>query len=84
MWAGAWAHIIVGTLVLILALWRLSLRFARGVPPGPAEDNQILELAGVAGHWALYILMIVLHVLAAPWHHFIRKDGLLNRMRTPG
>ncbi len=29
--------------------------------------------------WAL----IVLHVVAALYHHFILKDGLLNRMRKP-
>ena len=114
---GAWSHIIVGSLVLILVLWRLTLRFTGGVPPGPAEDNHMLDVVGVAGHWALYVLMmalpvtgllawfagmtslgdlhggilkvllwgmIVLHVLAALWHHFIRKDGLLNRMRKPG
>ena len=114
---GAWSHIIVGSLVLILVLWRLSLRFTRGVPPGPDRDNHMLELAGVAGHWALYVLMIalpitgllvwfagmtslgdlhggilkvllwvmiVLHIAAALWHQFIRKDGLMNRMWKPG
>jgi cytochrome b561 len=30
--------------------------------------------------WAL----IALHVLAALYHHFFLKDGLLNRMRKPG
>ena len=29
----------------------------------------------------LIIILVVLHVAAALWHHFIRKDGLLNRMR---
>ena len=58
----AWSHIIVGSLVLILVLWRLTLRFSRGVPPGPAEDNHMLEVAGVAGHWALYVLMMALPV----------------------
>ena len=110
---GAWAHIIVGSLVLVVALWRMM----RGVPTAPAEDNTLLEKAGVAGHWFLYILMISLpitgllawfggvlplgeihggllkilmwvmiglHVVAALWHHFIRKDGLFNRMRKPG
>jgi len=32
----------------------------------------------------LFILFILAHVAAALWHQFIRKDGLLNRMRRPG
>lgn len=111
---GAWLHIIVGSLVLILALWRLSIRFTRGVPEAPAGESATVKLAGELGHWALYVLMLALpitgllawfgsaaslaglhggilkalfwaiiavHVLAAIWHHFILKDGLLNRMR---
>lgn len=112
--SGAWLHIIVGALVLLFALWRLSLRFTRGVPEAPAGGSPMVKLAGDLGHWALYALMlalpitgllawfggvtslaelhgellksllwalIALHVVAAIWHHFILKDGLLNRMR---
>jgi cytochrome b561 len=110
----AWAHIIVGTLVLGLVCWRLILRLTRGVPAAPDGESRMLKLAGEAGHIALYVLMIALpvtgllawyggfstlgdlhggvlkvllwvviagHVVAAFYHHFILKDGLLNRMR---
>ncbi len=113
---GAWAHIIVGSLVLALVLWRLVLRFSRGVPAAPAGESRLLKLAGEVGHVGLYALMIALpatgllvwfggvtslagfhgellkvllwvliagHVIAAFYHHFILKDGLLNRMRKP-
>lgn len=30
------------------------------------------------------IVLIAVHVLAALWHHFILKDGLLLRMKRPG
>lgn len=30
------------------------------------------------------IVLIGLHVLAALWHQFVRKDGLLLRMKRPG
>ncbi|MEI6801130.1 MAG: cytochrome b/b6 domain-containing protein [Pseudomonadota bacterium] len=33
---------------------------------------------------ALLWALIALHVLAALYHHFFLKDGLLNRMRKPG
>lgn len=112
----AWVHIIVGSSVLALVVWRLILRFSRGVPDAPAGEARLLTMAGHAGHYALYALMIAMpltgllawfggitdlaglhsevlkvllwaligvHVLAGLYHHFIRKDGLLNRMRKP-
>lgn len=114
---GAWIHIILGSIILLLVLWRLAVRFSRGVPAAPAGESRWLTLAGDAGHIALYVLMIGLpvtgllawfggvtslarvhggilkallwvaifgHVIAALFHHFILKDGLLNRMRKPG
>ncbi|MEO6299993.1 MAG: cytochrome b/b6 domain-containing protein [Paracoccaceae bacterium] len=113
---GAWVHIILGSLVLLLVLWRLMLRFTRGVPDAAAGESRALMLAGSAGHVALYALllalpvtgllawyggvtsladlhggilkallwvMIGLHVLAALWHQFIRKDRLIERMLRP-
>ena len=112
----AWAHIIGGSLVLALVAWRLILRFTRGAPGAPEGLSPLVKLAGEAGHWALYALMvampvtglmawfggitsvsglhaellkvilwvvIITHIAAALWHQFIRKDGLLLRMRKP-
>jgi cytochrome b561 len=117
MTTGAWIHIIAGVLVLAFAIWRLALRLTRGVPAAPPGESAALKLAGDAGHWALYLLMLalpitgllawyggvtslanvhgevlktllivlmILHVVAAFFHHFVLKDGLLNRMRKPG
>ncbi len=114
---GAWLHIIAGVAILLLVLWRLTLRFTRGVPAAAEGESAALKLAGDAGHILLYVLMfampvtglltfyggftalgdlhggilkallwivIALHVVAAFYHHFILKDGLLNRMRKPG
>lgn len=114
---GAWLHVIVGVSVLVLAAWRLTLRFARGVPAAPSGESAMVKLAGEIGHGLLYFLMIALpvsglllfyggfafladvhggilkvlmwlliglHVAAAFYHHFVLKDGLLNRMRKPG
>ena len=58
----AWAHIIMGSLVLALVVWRLALRFTRGVPAAPEGEGRMLKLAGGAGHAALYLLMIALPV----------------------
>lgn len=59
---AAWAHIIVGSLVLALVLWRLTLRFARGVPAAPQGESALLTKAGDVGHVLLYVLMIALPV----------------------
>ncbi len=107
-----WAHILVGIAVLALVVWRLWLRVTRGAPGAPAGEGTALRLAGAAGHWALYALMVLapvtgllawyggitslaqvhellkpafiiliaLHFLAALYHQFIRKDGLIRRM----
>lgn len=113
---AAWVHIIVGSIVLVLVAWRLTLRFVRGVPAAPDGESALLTKAGDLGHVLLYVLMIALpvtgllgwfggigfladihggvlkallwvliagHVLAAFYHHFVLKDGLLNRMRKP-
>lgn len=113
---AAWIHIIVGSIVLVLVSWRLTLRFVRGVPAAPVGESDLLIKAGDLGHILLYVLMIALpvtgllawfggmsfladihggvlkallwvlitgHVLAAIYHHFVLKDGLLNRMRRP-
>ena len=59
---GAWAHIIVGSLILALVIWRLVLRRTRGVPAAPEGESALMKRAGAAGHWALYALMIALPV----------------------
>lgn len=108
-----WAHIVVGVSVLALAIWRVAVRFGRGVPDAPAGLSKMMVLSGEIGHWALYALMfvapitglaawyggvevagelhgwlkpviivlVVVHIAAALWHQFIRKDGLLLRMK---
>ena len=110
-----WVHVLVGIAVLVFALWRLVLRFGRGVPEAPEGTSALMQKAGEAGHWALYALMVALpvtgllgwyggivsaidlhqlakvaliavvslHVLAALYHQYIRKDRLLLRMMRP-
>lgn len=109
-----WAHILVGIAVLAFAVWRLALRFTRGVPDVP-KSSAMMEKAGELGHLALYLVMlgapitgllawyggitsmaeihelfkpvaiilIVVHIAAAIYHHFVLKDGLLLRMKQP-
>lgn len=110
-----WVHVVLGVAVLAFALWRLVLRFTRGVPEAPEGVAGLMAKAADAGHWALYLLMfalpvtglaawfggilvagelhqlskmaliavVVVHVGAALYHQFIRKDRLLLRMMRP-
>lgn len=108
-------HIWVGVAILALVALRLTLRLVRGVPPTPQSGNRLLELAGTAGHWLLYLLLlaipgsgitawffgvksaadvhevlfnlgmavVALHTVAALFHQYVLKDGLIRRMTRP-
>jgi cytochrome b561 len=81
---AAWAHIIFGVVILILALWRLSLRLTRGAPAAPAGENKVLELAGMASHWVLYALMIMVPITGlAAWYGDIATAGELHELAKP-
>lgn len=57
-----WAHILVGIAVLLLALWRLTLRLTRGAPPAPKGESAAATLAAHITHWTFYALMILFPV----------------------
>lgn len=53
----ALAHLLVGITVLVLAVWRLSIRLRHGAPaPDPAEPPALQWLAK-AVHFILYVLL---------------------------
>ena len=61
-------HVIGGSLVLALAVWRLTLRKKRGVPPLPDKEAPALKVAAHLTHWTLYALMIALPITGlAAW-----------------
>lgn len=106
------AHVAGGALVLVFALWRLSIK-ARVGAPAMVGDSAVQRALAKATHLGLYALMILmplsgsmawfggvelaaqghnilkiallalvaLHVVGAGYHHFVLKDGLINRMR---
>ena len=106
------AHVAGGALVMLFALWRMSIKARLGAPE-MVGDSALQHLAAKATHLGLYALMILmpvsgslawfggvdlaaqghnvlkivllalvaLHVVSALYHHFVLKDGLINRMR---
>ncbi len=63
-----WFHVIGGSLILALALWRLGLRMKRGVPALPEKEAPLLKGLAHLTHWSLYALMIILPITGlATW-----------------
>ena len=124
-------HMVVGLLILVLMLIRLTLRWRTAVPPEADTGNSLLNRMGGWAHMGLYLLvfvmaasgiglsllaglgdivffgsgaalpadfddytprivhgivskllfaLILLHIAAALYHQFLRKDGLMGRM----
>jgi cytochrome b561 len=55
-------HLAGGTLILILALWRLAIRRTRGAPPPPAGEAGLQAMVAKVTHWTLYALLILVPV----------------------
>lgn len=102
-------HTLGGIALLALLVWRLIWRW-RHPPPPPIDTSRSLQLAAVALHMTLYVLLlclpllgilavrqpavavwhatvawftcglVALHIGAAAWHHWIRRDSALERM----
>ena len=53
------AHVVGGTLVMIFALWRLTLRARRGVPPA-IEASKVQGILAKLTHVGLYALIILM------------------------
>jgi cytochrome b561 len=91
-WAAQLAHLALYTLLLTMVLLGLALSNAHNVqvslfglfplPMLVAEDSDLADALTdyhVWGAWAL-LLLVLLHVAAACWHHWVRRDGVLVAM----
>lgn len=77
------AHIAGGVLIALLALWRLSLRFGRGVPDLPAEEPAAMRIAAHVTHWSLYGLMLLIPVSGAvAWFGGVRDAAEAHEALT--
>jgi len=62
------AHVMLGILTFILMLIRVFLRFSKGAPALPKEENPILKMAAHATHGILYLALLLLPLSgAAAW-----------------
>jgi cytochrome b561 len=83
------AHWLLYTLVIAMAVSGMAMASAAGLPdmifgesPAvlPADFSHLPERAIHGLIAPLLMLLIVLHIGAALYHHFVRRDGLLRRM----
>ena len=58
-------HVVSGGLIFVLAIWRLWLRFTRGVPPLPDKDPGVLKFFANATHFLIYALIIGMPISGA-------------------
>jgi cytochrome b561 len=58
----AWAHVASGFCIWLFALWRLWLRFTRGVPAHPATSSKLDVYASNAVHIVLYGLLLLMPI----------------------
>ena len=49
-------------------------------------DKALAQLAGAFHYWGAWTIcsVLVIHVLAVAWHHWIKKDDILGRMARSG
>jgi cytochrome b561 len=75
------AHVFVGIAVLAFAVWRLALRFTRGVPPPPAEEPRPLRLVSAVTHGTLYLLLLLVPLSGLlAWYGGIVASGEVHEV----
>ena len=55
-------HILAGSAILILAVWRVIIRLQRGAPAHPPGQPKVLTLAASTLHFIFYALLFILPV----------------------
>ena len=63
--ALARAHVFAGILTFALMLIRIFMRFAKGAPALPKEENRVLKMAAHATHSILYLALLLLPLSGA-------------------
>jgi len=95
MWQKVLAHATHGMLYLLVLVmcvlgwaatsdrgWDVKLFGVLTLPPLAAKGTRWAHTAGDIHDFLVYVLLafIVLHVLAALYHQFVKRDGVLGRM----
>lgn len=72
-------HAYVGFATLFLAVLRLCLRFFQGLPPHPAEEPRVFQIAAKVAHFTFYALFLILPLSGIAAYYFgIQAAGQLH------
>ena len=78
---GVPIHVFTGIAILVLVLFRLALRWRRGVPAVPEDGNPILDRVVALTHWALYGLLILIPVSGLiTWFGGVKDAGEVHEV----
>ncbi len=79
------AHVFGGILILPLLIWRLIVRFTRGVPATPEGEHPAMVGIAHLTQWSLYALMIIMPVSGAlAWFGDVRTSAVVHNVaQTP-
>ena len=81
---AAITHILAGVGVLLFAVWRLALRFGRGVPAAPTGESAVQALLAKATHGILYVLMLAVPAVGLfAWFGGSEEAGDLHSLAKP-
>ncbi|MCX7890070.1 MAG: cytochrome b/b6 domain-containing protein [Rhodobacteraceae bacterium] len=81
MTAMAWGHIVGGSLILALVLWRLVLRLSRGAPGPATGETPVQALIAKLVHVALYALMLLMPLSGlVAWYGDVRTAGDVHEL----
>lgn len=82
--AALLVHVIGGSVVFLLALWRLGMLGRRGAPPLPDDEPPVLRAAALVVKVLLYAIMIVMPVSGVlNWFGGVELAGQLHRLMEP-
>jgi len=74
-------HALIGTVILVLVLWRLWLRLTRGAPAMPDETPAPLRWLALGVHGLLYLLLIGMPIAGAvAWFVGIPQPALAHSL----
>jgi cytochrome b561 len=78
-------HVLAGSAILVLAIWRLVVRKRRGVPALPEKEPAVFKGLAHLTHWSLYALMIALPIsgLAAWFGGNATSDVIHTSLKFP-
>jgi|FEC22Drversion2_1045045.scaffolds.fasta_scaffold01487_8 cytochrome b561 len=82
--AAMLVHVIGGSVVFLLALWRLGILGRRGAPPRSESEPPVLRAAAWVVKVLLYAIMIVMPVSGVlHWFGGVDLAGQLHRLMEP-